>query len=310
MRCLACAGRSHGLPYRSRIFAGKESVENCNNIIDLGAEAWFGIHAAVVGRSEMENQSVDSVFKGAKGLSGSPLGIIALFILLVYGFAALTFGVSLGNLGPERIIIVWFLVIFPVLVLLIFTYLVMRYHRHLYGPTDFVDQELFLRLQEQLVQKRQENNVLREVNNVALPAAITFPPASPAALELRKLETNALLHHNDPQKGRWGGKSESNGLKIVVGEISQLKSDPDYFNVPIKVVSTDPKTHPLKGKVRFHLHDTFSKEVDEVIATNNSAKLNLVAYGAFTVGVETEDGTQLEIDLANEPGAPRKFRER
>ncbi|MEQ1762148.1 MAG: pYEATS domain-containing protein [Pyrinomonadaceae bacterium] len=183
-------------------------------------------------------------------------------------------------------------------------------HRHLYGPTDFVDQELFLRLQEQLIQKRQENNVLREVNNVALPAAMTFPPASQAALESKKREASALLHHDDPQKGRWGGKSESNGLKVVVGEISQLKSDPAYYNVPVKVVSTDPKAHPLKGKVRFHLHDTFSPEVDEVIATNNSAKLNLVAYGAFTVGVETEDGTQLEVDLANEPGAPRKFRER
>jgi hypothetical protein len=258
----------------------------------------------------MENQSVDSVFKGAKGLSGSPLGIIALFILLVYGFAALTFGVSLGNLGSERIIIIWFLVVFPVLVLLIFTYLVMRYHRHLYGPTDFVDQELFLRLQEQLLQQRQENNVLKEVNNVALPAAMTFPPASQAALESKKREANALLHHDDPQKGRWGGKSESNGLKIVVGEISHLKSDPAYYNVPVKVVSTDPKARPLKGKVRFHLHDTFSPEVEEVVATNDSAKLNLVAYGAFTVGVETEDGTQLEIDLADEQAAPRKFRER
>ncbi len=47
----------------------------------------------------------------AKALAKNPLGIIALFIVLIYGFAALVVGAS-SQLGPEeRYPIVWFLII-------------------------------------------------------------------------------------------------------------------------------------------------------------------------------------------------------
>ena len=56
----------------------------------------------------------------AIGLSRSPLGIIALFIVLVYGFASLV--TTLGDsLNPsEKTPLVYFLVLFPVLVLFVF----------------------------------------------------------------------------------------------------------------------------------------------------------------------------------------------
>jgi len=34
-----------------------------------------------------------------------------------------------------------------------------------------------------------------------------------------------------------------------------------------------------------------------------------MAYGAFTVGVLTEDGTKLELDLAEDSSFPKVFRE-
>ena len=53
----------------------------------------------------------------AKSLARNPLGIIALFIVLVYGFASLV-AVFAGSFTPmERIPLIYFLVIFPVLVL-------------------------------------------------------------------------------------------------------------------------------------------------------------------------------------------------
>jgi hypothetical protein len=253
----------------------------------------------------MENQSVGQFFQGAKGLSGSPLGIIALFILLVYGFAALTFGLSIGKLGEERLIIIWFLVGFPVLVLFVFTLLVIYHHRKLYGPTDFANQEDFLKLQEQLERSEKKVQILQEVSNVAVDLE---PPTE--KFERKKLR-RTVKHSDDPQKELWGGKREDNFRKIAVGKISPLKSDPDYFNVPLKVTSTDPENHPLDGVVKFHLHDTFDPDVEEVEVAHGTAKLNLVSYGAFTVGVETEDGTKLEIDLSDDDiPAPRKFKER
>ena len=83
----------------------------------------------------------------AKGLAKNPLGIIALFIVLVYGFAALvtTFSGSLS--ASERLPLIWFLVLFPVLVLTVFLWLVSRHGGKLYGPADFRDEENYIRMQ-------------------------------------------------------------------------------------------------------------------------------------------------------------------
>jgi hypothetical protein len=89
----------------------------------------------------------------AKGLAKNPLGIIALFIVLVYAFASLVVGLS-GNLEPnERIPIVWFLVIFPVVVLGVFAWLVSCHHTKLYAPSDFRREEHFLEAQRPDFQK-------------------------------------------------------------------------------------------------------------------------------------------------------------
>lgn len=80
----------------------------------------------------------------AKGLARNPLGIIALFIVLIYGFAALVVGFSGQLQASERIPIVWFLVVFPVIVLAVFAWLVSKHHRKLYAPSDFKDETHFI----------------------------------------------------------------------------------------------------------------------------------------------------------------------
>ncbi|MCD9545290.1 hypothetical protein GLP24_10550 [Photobacterium carnosum] len=71
----------------------------------------------------------------ASSLSRNPLGIIALFIVLIYGFAALV--VATGDSGNELYPIVWFLVVFPFMVLGTFGWLVSKHHEKLYAPSDF-----------------------------------------------------------------------------------------------------------------------------------------------------------------------------
>lgn len=81
----------------------------------------------------------------AKSLARNPLGIIALFIVLIYGFASLVVGAS-DKLQPnERYPIVWFLVTFPVIVLGTFAWLVSRHYEKLYAPKDYSTDEAFLR---------------------------------------------------------------------------------------------------------------------------------------------------------------------
>ncbi len=81
----------------------------------------------------------------AKGLARNPLGIIALFIVLIYGFAALTLGFNAKLEASERLPIVWFLVVFPVAVLVLFGWLVSCHHEKLYAPSDFRSDDVFLK---------------------------------------------------------------------------------------------------------------------------------------------------------------------
>lgn len=67
---------------------------------------------------------------------------------------------------------------------------------------------------------------------------------------------------------------------------------------------------PLQGRVKFHLHSSFDPAVETVAVEDGQATLTLHAYGAFTVGAETDGGrTHLELDLAALPQAPKYFRE-
>lgn len=82
--------------------------------------------------------------EASKGLAKNPLGIIALFITLIYGFACLV----LNNTSLEaslQIILIWFLVLFPELVMGIFVYLVVWHHEKLYAPGDFKDEKNFFK---------------------------------------------------------------------------------------------------------------------------------------------------------------------
>lgn len=82
----------------------------------------------------------------AEKLSGNPLGIIALFIVLLYGIAGFVLSSSAEFLSPdERLPIIWFLVIFPFLVLFVFSWLVSQHHTKLYAPKDYLSDETFLK---------------------------------------------------------------------------------------------------------------------------------------------------------------------
>jgi cytochrome c oxidase subunit IV len=74
----------------------------------------------------MDNQ-VEGFGKVAAGLARNPLGIIALFIVLVYGFACLVTAFAGSFSEVERLPLIYFLVTFPILVLCIFSWLVSRH---------------------------------------------------------------------------------------------------------------------------------------------------------------------------------------
>lgn len=81
----------------------------------------------------------------AKSLAGSPLGIIALFIVLLYAFASLVTTFSGTFSAAERTPLIYFLVIFPFVVLGVFAWLVSQHATSLYAPRDFKNEDNYIR---------------------------------------------------------------------------------------------------------------------------------------------------------------------
>lgn len=87
----------------------------------------------------------------ARQLARNPLGIIALFIVLIYATAGLVFGISGAHLeASQSLPLIWFLVLFPVLVFVGFVWLVAKHSHNLYAPSDFRDDETFVQLNRKL----------------------------------------------------------------------------------------------------------------------------------------------------------------
>ena len=82
----------------------------------------------------------------AKPLARNPLGIIALFIVTVYAIGGLVINFAKPDFyqNPYHPSVI-FLAIFPLCVLLIFTYLVSKHHEKLYGPSDYANQADFIK---------------------------------------------------------------------------------------------------------------------------------------------------------------------
>lgn len=105
----------------------------------------------------------------------NPLGIIGLFILLVYGIASLLLGLGGKTIFSENQVwlIIIFLVLFPVFVLFVFYELVTKNHQKLYSPRDYHDDKSFLdalgmeRVSEAERQQKLENESLLLEENVA-----------------------------------------------------------------------------------------------------------------------------------------------
>lgn len=87
------------------------------------------------------------IVDAAKSLARNPLGIIALFIVLVYGFASFVTAFASSFTHEEKLPLIYFLVSFPVLVLAIFAWLVSTHSGKLFAPADFRNEDNYVKMQ-------------------------------------------------------------------------------------------------------------------------------------------------------------------
>lgn len=125
----------------------------------------------------------------ATGLARNPLGIIALFIVLVYGFASLVTVFADKLVPQERILLVWFMVSFPILVLAAFTWLVTRHSSALFAPSDFKDEKHYL----DTLRMRKEGLYLEQELNVQAAAMIDVAEKQPGDISTEQIRSAARL---------------------------------------------------------------------------------------------------------------------
>jgi CheY-like chemotaxis protein len=97
------------------------------------------------------NEPMKSFGDTAKSLARNPLGIIALFIVMVYGLASLVTAFAGSFTSAERLPLIYFLIVFPVLVLGVFAWLVSRHSGKLFAPSDFKDEDNYVKMQMAVV---------------------------------------------------------------------------------------------------------------------------------------------------------------
>lgn len=119
------------------------------------------------------NDQTRSFGDTAKSLARNPLGIIALFIVLVYGLASLVTAFGGAFTSSERLPLIYFLILFPVLVLGVFAWLVSKHSGKLFAPSDFKDEDNYIKMQMSVV--------------ASLTAAAAKGPTSASEAELHEI---------------------------------------------------------------------------------------------------------------------------
>jgi hypothetical protein len=130
---------------------------------------------------------------------------------------------------------------------------------------------------------------------------------------IEQLRSAAVLPYpDDPWRALFGGDAQSAADNVRLGAaVTPLASDANLFEVVLTIAPID-HADPVRlsgQQALFFLHPTFGKDPRPVsFDARGEAVLRLISYGAFTVGVILENGHQLELNLAEVPGAPEMFR--
>ncbi|MRG44993.1 hypothetical protein GFS24_07700 [Chitinophaga sp. SYP-B3965] len=118
---------------------------------------------------------------------------------------------------------------------------------------------------------------------------------------------NKTFDPEDPQKNLWNRPGDVNYGYTIKASVTSEYSSLSVFTVSI-VITKEENAYAYFAA--FILHDTFTPMIQVVSFTGAEAKLTLVAYEAFTLGVLLSDGSSLEQDLQTLPDdqCPKGFK--
>ena len=233
--------------------------------------------------------------KSAKDLSNNPLGIIALFIVLIYGFGCFVVAFSgnrLQNITSHPL--TWFLAIFPFVVLFVFAYLVAHHHKKLYGPGDYDDSEQFFNTFDSV---KIPESILNNDTSIATTDSSNSKRIETEDLRIRLEESYAkvkdlgfcIIHQSETLRRRTYPKSGRYRVRVWI----------ENFIAPDRISEV--------RQVSYRVWDDFNKSVFTTSSRSNNFDLWLTIYGEFPVSalIEFNNGEDLIIErYIDLPGRP------
>jgi hypothetical protein len=119
---------------------------------------------------------------------------------------------------------------------------------------------------------------------------------------------SVLSQHGEPPAGdirfgKFSGCAFANG-RLLTARVRMAKRK--YSELDVHVTAT-PGSKPLRGSVRFYLHNTYKPATCEVEVKDGIAALDLTVEGLYTIGAKADnDKTALELNLFHIPGTIRQ----
>lgn len=136
-----------------------------------------------------------------------------------------------------------------------------------------------------------------------IPINVIYDSSDFKTTVMQLLQTRLVKIPSDIHKNRWGSNNKNNGFIISA---TVLKNPVLWYEVRFEV--RRPGYSILDGsEVAFLLHDSFLNPVRFEKFQDGLASITVTAYEDFTAAAILYDGTELELDLSELAGLPRKF---
>jgi hypothetical protein len=233
--------------------------------------------------------SEQSFYESAKTFSRNPLGIIALFLVLVYAVASIVISLAKPEFyqNPYHPAVL-FLAFFPLAVLLVFAYLVARHHRNLYAPQDYKHPSDFF-------------------FGLKAPQALGTAPTAAATSDST---TSVLKETAQTLEARYTELVADAFVLLHHAEVLQQRTSPGSGRYRVRVwVESIDSTRPISDidQVTYHVWRDFQNPVLSTSDSKSNFDLWLNVYGEFPVLaiIRTKSGDSIEVQrYLDLPGRP------
>ena len=259
--------------------------------------------------------------ESASKLARNPLGIIALFIVLVYGIAGTVLSTSSEFLGEgQREIFVWFLVLFPVVVFIGFLWLVSKHHTKLYAPTDYQTEEGFFRSltpEEKKEKIRKEAEAFADESSQEDEVAVKadenkqeVPLRNESINERILLAEELVLREVQYEYGSSITRDASLGNDLGLDGL--FAKDGKGYGVEVKLVRDRINKPALKNEIRKYSQFTFKRNFRNfhfvlAFAVEDIFRFDEAGVKEFVKNVSNSAGINIEVKVYSLPELRDKY---